>query len=618
VRSSVAAELLYHLNNWRHRPNLVDNLNRIRTQRDYALYGLVILTSLLTGIIGFLVLCIVVGTKFQFQKALLIITSLIVVLLVFLLVWLLWRWRRLTYIQNVVVLSVLLAVATALALSTAYQVSFYIRLPVDLLSFSESGFVNDILKLRMGAPLYTPPQDNNSYPYTPGAQILTYLISTAFGQGESIPFFRTVNFSYVIIASLLAVSISDLLVRGYLSENEYKHRPLWLAIWVPLLFLVALDPQFNIWVQSLHNDSLALLVSIFSFWVMVKHSINPKSWQMIMMVVLPALGFFVKQNQLMWVFIFFVYLTLSGTVSFRKILLYLIFSTTLVLLTIGICYLLWGSPFIFWAFQALGQKVVSIPRSALHLLWASSYVIVALFSCWVLIIRHNTRKLSALWICWFILFGIETYTSGFAFNVNHMGPGVVLAVSWFFVALVKIWPVVESNKPWWVCRAQEVVLSIVVVLLFGGTLNLTRLPINPIPQDFYRYVNDIESEFQGMDPHKVLMDTGSWIYLRDNVLMKDRSVPVSVHVGINQPQISHEYLQATIDRIDQRTYTKILARELDTANSWYDFQDRGSGVKGAILANYHVVRRIPKVKGIYTWWPNHLIAEILVLEPNQP
>jgi hypothetical protein len=138
-----------------------------------------------------------------------------------------------------------------------------------------------------------------------------------------------------------------------------------------------------------------------------------------------------------------------------------------------------------------------------------------------------------------------------------------------------------------------------------------------VPPDFFRYVSDIEKEFQGLPAEAVLMDTGTWVYLRENTLMRDRSAPVSLHVGKNQPEINHAVLSATIRRIEQKTYAKILARQLDTGHTWYDFQDRGSGVKAAILANYHEIRRIPGVQGITHWWPEHLVADILVLIPSQ-
>jgi hypothetical protein len=132
-----------------------------------------------------------------------------------------------------------------------------------------------------------------------------------------------------------------------------------------------------------------------------------------------------------------------------------------------------------------------------------------------------------------------------------------------------------------------------------------------------RYIADIEREFEGLPAEKVLLDVGTWIYARHGVVMKDQSSPASIHHGPNQKTINHWALAGTIDRIERRTYDRILARELDTPRTSYDFLDRGSGIKRAIFANYHVVRRIRAVEGLDRWWPMHLVREILVLEPNR-
>jgi hypothetical protein len=76
-------------------------------------------------------------------------------------------------------------------------------------------------------------------------------------------------------------------------------------------------------------------------------------------------------------------------------------------------------------------------------------------------------------------------------------------------------------------------------------------------------------------------------------------------------------LAETIKRIENKTYEKILARQLDTEHTAYDFQNRGSGVKSAILANYQEINRIPAVQGIHDWWPTHLVNEIVVLVPKK-
>jgi hypothetical protein len=160
-------------------------------------------------------------------------------------------------------------------------------------------------------------------------------------------------------------------------------------------------------------------------------------------------------------------------------------------------------------------------------------------------------------------------------------------------------------------------MAIAMVMLLLGAMGHLRDPRNPVTTDFQRYVSDIEDEFRDMPADQVLLDFGSWVYMRNGVVMKDRAVSVALHVGKNQPEINRAALAGTITRIQQKTYRRILAHQLDTEHTAYDFQNRGSGVKSAIFENYHVVRRIPAVTGSTHWWPAHLIQEVLVLEPNQ-
>jgi hypothetical protein len=507
----------------------------------------------------------------------------------------------------------LLTLGTVLALANATQLAAYLRLPVDLVSFAESPFVNDILKFRLGVPIYTPPGDNNSYPYTPGAPILTYLISAALGHPDSIPFFRHVQFAYVLVACLIGASVCHLLARALLSEREYKNR-LWTPVWFLFIFLLATDRRFNLYTHSLHNDGLALLVSVTAYWLIVKHSLTRSPWLIVSMAVLPALGFLAKQNQLMWAGVFLVYLLAVGGVPLRQVGSYVFGAAVSIGAAVGTCYWLWGDNFLWWVFTGLGSKQVSLFRVAQHLLDAGIYAMMGLFAGWVLVLRNGSRRSAAIWLAWMMPFGIQTYTTGVAWVANHLGPGVVLSACWFFVALLRIWPVPEGQT-FWRYRLQEAVAVSLVFLLFGA-LGLVREPRSLVPSDFYRYVADIEREFQGTDPRKVLLDNGTWVYLKDNILMKDRSSPVSLHVGKNQPEINREALAATIRRIEQRTYDKILVREIFTDQSAYDYQDRGSGVKAAILANYVEARRIPGVRGVREWWPLHMIAEISVMVPN--
>jgi hypothetical protein len=317
----------------------------------------------------------------------------------------------------------------------------------------------------------------------------------------------------------------------------------------------------------------------------------------------------------MWAGIFLVYLLALGKVPGKQLLLYLFCSVVSVSAAVGTCYLLWGDNFLWWVFTGLGSKQVSLLRAAQHFLEAGIYAMMGLFAGWILVLRNGSRASAALWISWLLAFVIQTYTTGIAWVANHMGPAIVLSGCWLFVALLKVWPVAEGESSWR-NRFQETIAVSLVILLFGA-LGFVREPRNPVPPDFYRYVADIEEEFRGTVPEKVLLDNGTWVYLKEKVLMKDRSAPVSLHVGKNQPEINRAALAETIKRIERRSYDKILVRQILTDQSAYDYQDRGSGVKTAILANYVEARRIPGVQGIHEWWPMSMIAEISVMVPNR-
>jgi hypothetical protein len=516
-------------------------------------------------------------------------------------------------VEQLVPLLMLAAAGLAMLASTLYHLSAYLLLPVDLLSFSESPFLNEIVKFRNGVPLYTPVEDNNSYPYTPGAPLLVGLIASAIGYGDSIPAFRVIQFTFVGLAALAAVGFMDALARVALSAEEYRLRPFWVAAWIPLMGLAVTEPRFNPYTHSLHNDGLALLVSMTAFWLAAAYVLAPRRWMLLCMALVPAAGFFVKQNQLSWAAVLVVFLVVVRRPSREWISLVAGCLAAAAIVVVG-SYLVWGEPYRYWIFDALGDKRVSPARSLRHLLQAGVYAALGLASGWILARRDAVRRVGPLWLCWGLVFGLAAYTSGIGFQVNHLGPAVVAAVGFALVALVRVWPVVPENRT--LTCVSGVAAVCAVVLSFGG-LGMIREPRNPVPEDFGRYVGQIQDETRGANLERVLIDTGTWPYFQQSIVMRDRSAPVSLHVGINQTAINHTALADTIARIDAQYYDKILARQIDTPETWYDFQNRGSGVKAAILRQYRIVRRIAGVKGVEYWWPMHLVSEVAVLEPRR-
>ena len=552
----------------------MNSLSSTKTLRAFPVF-----VSIMAGIIGFFVLCSLAHVVLPIRKIYLISISIIVCIGILSRLWVKLRKGDKCLPGNTMAIMVLLSICTVMVLSTSYQLIAYISLPADLLSFAEAPFLNDIIKLRLGLPIYSIPQDNNNFPYTPGTQLLTYFISSVLGHGDSIPFYRVVQISYIILASFAAAYVCHLIACRKQPTEESSQGYLWFFICAFFLFLVTTDFKFNEYTHSLHNDGLAILFCVSAYLLIVKYSIAPNRWLLLLMAILPSLGFMIKQSQVCWIGIFFLYLLIAGDTSLKQIFAFLVGSLLFLVVTIFICYLIWGDQFIFWIFKAIGHKKVSVFRSIQHLLDAGIYAIMALAGGLFFLLQERSRKKIALWVCWFVLFSLETYTSGLGWHKNHMGPGIVIGTCWFFIAFIKVWPNAENTRSWWQFRAKELFAVATVILLFGG-LGLVRVPLNPVPSDFYRYIEDIEKEFKGIKTDKVLMDTGNWIYLRENVLMKDRSESVGIWLGANEPSLKRDILSETIKRIENRKYDKILARQLDTDQTWYDFQARWFRYKG--------------------------------------
>lgn len=509
-------------------------------------------------------------------------------------------------------IAVAVAGSWVFALLALYNISFYLRFPVDFLNFWEGDFLGDIIKLRAGLPIYTEPTDNNSSVYTPGAQLLTYAIGRLAGVETSIPSLRTIQFSFAVLAALVTTSSCDHLARRFLRAEEYAGSALWLALWFPLLFLVATEHRFGYNIHALHPDSLTLFISAVAFWLLCRHLLTAERWIVVAMALVPAIGFWSKQSLLLWGLLFGLYLLTTGPGALRRASLFGALSLLFLAASILLLFQVGGPHTRFWIFGVLGAKSVSLARSINALTTAGAYVALALAGLWLLVLRDRTRQTLGIWGITALLFLTQAYTTGIGWQKNHLGPGVLLAAAWFLAALPRLHRAAtrHDGRPPWIGAAA---LAIGLLMSVAG-IGLTREPKSGVPGDTDRYITAIEREFDGMNPRDVLLDRGNWVYFPDTILQRDRASSVQLWVGKNQPTITHEMLTGTIQRFEQRRYRRILVRNLDQGSA-YDFQSRGSGVRDALLMNYQEVRRIPGVE-VELWWPSLLLADISVLEPR--
>lgn len=539
-----------------------------------------------------------------------------------------------------------LSLAACLGLSLVL-VFFYIllikplvTLPADLLMWEETNFVGDIIKLRIGAPLYTTPADNNSLIYTPLAPLLTYAISWLINLPTSITAWRLIQIGFVVCAAVLATACSQTLRRLAAPEYRLDFPKTSVALAFLLLFLAATAPETNSFVYCLHVDALALLISMFSFWSMLRYLRAP-SWQGIaLMAVWPAIGYLTKQFLISWAVVMLVFLLLHNYKHIKRIGLFCLITATCIALAIGGCYLLWGDPFIFWTFTLMGarKKIVlgpdspniSILRMLDHSLRVWLEIAIGVVGG-ILILRYrrqNIRVLGPLWAAWVVLVLSEVFSSGAGWStLYHFGPGVLIGTVWLMAALPLYWPRraetangTEFRRLVYGTRtllAMAAVVTIMLVLRVVPTAdrsevrNWRRLSQS---SDVNRYVNEVEREFDGLSPDKVLLDIGNWIYLRHSVLQKDRAISLADQPAANM----HENMDIFVARIRHQTYAKILVHDFDSPFLIYDYRDwpRSSGVRQALLEHYQEVRTIPAPDGNELLPRGALMGPVTVLVPR--
>jgi len=498
-----------------------------------------------------------------------------------------------------------------------FLASFYIFLPADILIWSEGDFVNDILKFRQGYSLFTAEANNESFTYVPGSQLLTYFFAWVIGEPTSIPVYRSIQVIYTLFSAVFAFLACRRIFRTcFPAHRETADSPLWGIVWLTGFFLLATNSITNPFTHLLHGDALAQLVTVFAFWLLIEYEVTKKQWVLLLMVLIPAVGFWVKQSLIIWAALYpFYLLFFDSPRSITRTLLFGAASGTGVMISIGIGYTLWQENFTYWIFTVLGAHGVSPLRSVQHLFDIWIYVAAGLAGGMILLNGTGFKKLVGPWLVWLVLIATETYTSGVAWMLNHIGPGSLIAGIWFFAALAGLWQRF-SNEKFKDLQITERILplfgAVVVCLMFSG-FGFIRVPSPPFGEDSGRYIKQIENEFSGQDRQRVLLDVGTWVYLDDGVVMKDRAPSIGER-GYSQTGD----FSGILHRLDQKYYSKILVRNLHSPDFWYDHSmwTKSSNIRPALLRNYKEIGKIKAVEGID---PNSLpyaFNEISILVPS--
>lgn len=516
-------------------------------------------------------------------------------------------------------LGLLLLAAICVGLVSVYSfwVSSYVLFPADILIWGENDVINDVIKIRTGYPLYSTYLNNESQVYPPGAQIITYSIVRLLGNVDSISLYRVVQCGYNVLTAIFAAASCNLLMKNSFPDTWARRSCLWNLLYVPAFFLLATNSITNPFVHNIHNDALLQLGVVVAYWLLLKYVTRKQTHILILMAALSGLGFLVKQNFVIWVpLISFFLLFFDRELSIKRVLMFNAIALTLLAAAVGGCFLIWGDDFFFWVFTVLGNRQISALRGVQHILDAWPFLTIGVLGGLATVKGEKHRQILGMWMVWLLLFLGEAYTSGAAWTLSHMGPGSVIAGIWFMAALTRLWTdsrfIEDAGSVG--MRRFNMALAAAMFCLVSSGLGVVRIPHNAISHDAYRYVNEIEDEFEGESPQDVLLDVGSWVYLGSGTVMKDRATAIGDRGYQGMGGFSD-----MVSRIREKRYEKILVRGYHLEGFWYDSHlwPKSSGIRRALQENYYEKSTIEAVsKTVLEKESSYLFGNISVLVPK--
>jgi hypothetical protein len=498
-----------------------------------------------------------------------------------------------------------------------FWIAPYVFFPADILIWSESGFVNNILKFKAGFPQYTPPANLDSDHYVLGPQFLTWFLASLAGKGNSIAAFRVVQLGYTALAAFFAVLCCRRIIHIARPDSRVTGSWIWNVFWYAALLLMATNSITNRFAHNLHGDALAQSAAMVTFYLLLVYMDTRRFSVLAALALLVPVNFMIKQNLLIWPLFVAVWLAI-GAKSWKTAVSFLSMAAGLFGVAAATCYAVWGGPFVYWIFRELSQHAVSPLRAFQHMLDSWTYLAAGLLGGAV-VLRHSARAnlLTGAWLIWLAFICVEAYTSGIEWMLNHLGPGCLIGGVWFLAGLA-IWASEASARrdsgiDEWIAAAA---VTGAVALAFSG-LGLIRIPLRSVSPDAYRYVHDIEKQFDGRPAGGVLLDVGSWVYMKDRIVMGDRAAIAGMIGMTRTPDFS-----GIRSRIAAKRYSRILVRDLHNADFWYDnaLWPKPSGLRETLLDNYREAGVIPAAmapKDVKTWAEDpYLFDEITILEPK--
>ncbi len=478
------------------------------------------------------------------------------------------------------------------------------RFPLDLLLWSESPFVQDMVKLNRGRCPYSPADQNNSFVYNPGAPLITWGLSRLFGRYGDLTFARGLQVAFTLLACGLAWATARVLIRGRTSDGPETTKPLHPIMIVGLALVVCaagLNPAVSPYIDLLHNDALALLTATAGLAALaLRERTGARRW-LLWAAPLPMLAVLAKQTgSVVWIGMILGVLIQDR--KFRSAAQFALASGAYIAaMAVGLT--LWSHGWwTFWTMRVLAQQPIAgqiglgtnaavIPSLTLPLLVLLLWLAIHLARPRVT--REPTVISSALYVG--LLSGSATLTS---FKVGACGPN-----HWGAAGLGMTTLAVAAAGRLLITPRQPQLVRLAVPLGLLLTVALLHRTTRPLPgPDEYRTAALLMNTFAQTDASRTLIDHGTLPYLKRNIIPIDRSNPIlEVSTGgVGQ-------VDQTVDRMLSQKYQRILIHDFGNC-PWY------VQVMGAIQIAYEPKFRLSgsRRRSIVSY----LLGDVVVFEPK--
>ena len=490
--------------------------------------------------------------------------------------------------------------------------------PWDLLIWSESPFMTDMLKLASGASAFGPPADVNSFVYSPGLEYLCYALLAPFGSALDVRFSRSLSMAFGFAAALL---LACLVLRWVSALEGERRRPLLAcgAFFLGFLLLFR-SPTMS----AVHPDGLHVLHAFLTF-ALCSEALRRQDYRLALAAMcVSGLGVWTKQPAALSFVGAGAALTLGHPWGRSRALA--LFAVGAALMLASLACLLGPEQSRFYLLELplhhgvkwskvvglIMHDIVAIPHRLLIWLFGAA----ALGQLWVRSDAASARTYLVPWLC----IGVFNVLGSFAPYMKAMGIQnnlYPMDLWWLIPVLVAFvrfdaWPA-AAPRPFAVVLPVCLALCLLPVFDFFAYAEGEVAPNQLLIRDVhYAYGREYDALVKrDLETGKrVLIAHGTMTWIRSG----RREPPLDRMVSALELEVGEMSDRAgTAQRLAERAYDRIY---LPSYTPWFDSAMYGPAVKDALAANYREVGEIAWPRPLRPFMPNDgLMVRVAILEP---